>query len=63
MTKNLIGPDDTNARSIVKNLHDNWCHASASQLQRIMADADGAGSTALKVVGSVTDECESYVSS
>ena len=56
--KNLVGPNETNARPTAKKLHLNWGHASVFLLQRILTDADGLGATALNVMGSVVDECD-----
>ena len=49
MTKNLIGPNESNGRLIVGKLLVNWGHAPASQLKRILADADGMGNALLNV--------------
>ena len=57
MLKNLIDPNESNARLIVEKLHVKWGHAPASQLQRIFADADGVGNTELNVLDSVADAC------
>ena len=53
---NLIETDETNARLIVKKLHVNWEHASASQLKRVLTNAGGVETTVLKAAGTVVDE-------
>ena len=56
--KVLVDPDENNAPLIAKKLHVHWGHASASQIKRILADADGVGTNVLKVVNSAASECE-----
>ena len=53
MMKNIIDTEETNDRRVV-----NRGHGSASQLKRIMTDADGVGTTVLKAAGSGADECD-----
>ena len=54
--KNLIDLDETNGRLTAAKVHVNWAHPSASHLKRTLTDADGAGATALKAVGSAAHE-------
>ena len=55
MTKNHPDRVETNARSIAKKPHAHRGHASASQLKRILTDADGVGTNVLKVVDPVAE--------
>ena len=58
MTKNLIGPNESNDRSHVKNLRVSAGRAPASPLKRILTGADGVSTATWKVAGSVADECD-----
>ena len=58
MFKDALNADPRDARSIVRELHSNWGHASAQQLRRILVDAHRASEPAPDVTGEAVTQCD-----